>query len=322
MSISKENFRRRLRNGNQFKHLHSLYKLTNENINMLFNENENRNKTITNILNESKNRRSETKLRLAKKQNPGMNHLHYLGNNRVGLRDITNFENQENNIKHNCFILGHGSTLKKKYIIVPDNIYLKFYTSKGNPLTGINTNSYITEYSNNPYINLSSAHYLHPDSVTHNMSIKLLSFFGYIRRAGELVLSDLPIQYSKFVGLIGHSGLIVGSKIKHFYQISEKTYKEMGIRLLVHPMGRIIIYDFGENIYGVSDLDQESLKDHILIVNNIPRGPNNTPDEENNPLYIKYIENIRITLEYYFVRKFGYPSYLKYTEEMENTVEE
>ncbi len=320
MSISKENFEKRLLTENQFKNLNSLYKLTNENINMLFNENENKEKTIRNILAESIEERSATKLRLAKKQNPGMNNLHYLENNRSGAKAFINEYNNVNNmVNHNCFLLGHGMTIKNQYIITPNNIYLKFYTPKGNSLTGVNSTLYLSEYSNNPVINESS-HYLHPDSVTHNMSIKLLSFYSYLRKKrtgnfmNDFVLGDVPIEYIDHSAIIGHSGIIVGSKIKPFHEISQKEYKKMGIRLLVNPRANMIILDFGENIYGIYDLDEESFKGQILIINN-------TPNIESNEAYTYYLNQIRFTLEYYFAKKFGYPHPRKYTPEMTNTVE-
>ncbi len=321
MSISKENFEKRLLNENQFKKLNSLYKLTNENINMLFNENENKEKTIRNILAESIEERSATKLRLAKKQNPGMNNLHYLENNRSGAKAFINEYNNVNNmINHNCFLLGHGMTITNQYIITPNNIYLKFYTSKGNSLTGVNSTLYLSQYSNNPVINESSTHYLHPDSVTHNMSIKLLSFFTYLQKhntgnfMNDFVLGDVPIKYMHYSAIIGHSGIIVGSKIKPFHEISQKEYKKMGIRLLVNPRANMIILDFGENIYGIYDLDQDSFEGQILIINN-------TPNIESNEAYTYYLEEIQFTLEYYFAKKFGYPHPRKYTPKMTNTVE-
>ncbi len=77
-----------------------------------------------------------------------------------------------------CLFLGHGITITSEYIVLPDNVGLTFYTEKGQPLlVNASGHSLLKNFNSSSSITPNPSHFIEPNSLMYNMSIKFLSFF-------------------------------------------------------------------------------------------------------------------------------------------------
>ncbi len=231
-----------------------------------------------------------------------------------------NINNKVNNIKHNCFILGHGTTINNKYIITPENIDLKFYTPKGTILSGSNSSIALSSYATNGTID-TNTHYLFGDSITHNMTIKLLSIFKYQKCTsnGTHIFGNCTKNEYNSINKFTHSGLVVGKKLISFYNIKRSQYETMGIRMFKINVTigeselEYKILDFGDNIYGII----EKGDDYITIVNTMQ-----IMNEEIQERYDLYCTLVKIVLEKEFARTHYYGTSDEYNPKMKEKVQE
>lgn len=155
------------------------------------------------------------------------------------------------NTENNCFILGHGATIKNQYIMIPNDIHLKFYVSKGEPLLSNRYESALSQYFSNPNALLGEkSHLLSSDSITHNMSIGLLTIFKKSYNAIKRKNIYGNTREYNGINFFEHSGIFVGGYIKPFKNITAEEYRNMGIELL-NINENIKILNFGDNIYGI-----------------------------------------------------------------------
>ena len=210
----------------------------------------------------------------------------------------------ENTVTNNCFIMGHGSTIKKQYVIIPERVHLKFYVPKGLPLLGNQLKHSLSAYSANPSINLSSNHYLLPDSFTHNMSVSLLSIFKHQKdpKTNKYIFGNTRDHHG--IHLVSHSGIFVGSTVKSFYDISYEEYENMGITLLTQPDISQKLLIFSRNIFGNNNIYailKKSNKNMITIINTL-----NISIDHYFENYKKFVKNM---IEHNFVMNYGYSKF-------------
>ncbi len=250
------------------------------------------------------------------------NQLIYKGPNKISphLHRGNIPQNMENIVTNNCFIMGHGNTIKKQYVIIPEHVHLKFYVPKGLPLSGFQLNQSLSAYSANPSINLSSNHYLLPDSFTHNMTVSLLSIFKHQKKpkTNEYVFGNTSDR--EHLQLVSHSGIFVGSTVKSFYDISYEEYENMGITLLTRPDLSQKLLIFSRNIFGnnnIYGIIKESAKNMITIIN--------TLDSRIDRFFEGYKIFVKRMIEYNFVMNYGYPTIRtnisKYPENLRSLIE-
>ncbi len=233
-------------------------------------------------------------------------------------------ENLTDNTTNNCYIFGHGLTISKQYMMIPEGVHLKFYVSKGESLKQNKYESALSSYSsreNAPFADPS--HLLSPDSITHNVSIGLLTIFKKNKNptTGKITYGNTSEDKYNSINYFEHSGIFVGSYIKPFKNISAEEYSTMNIRLFnINEDNKVL--SFGDNIYGII----RPGRDRVLIINSFR-------DEEDQENYEGYKELVNFALEIDFARHHRYPimgngsnclntarSY--YTPEMRRAVEE
>jgi hypothetical protein len=328
------------------KNIEQLTKELREEYNQLNNENRNISEEIyiirglQNIYKENQHKRFKTKQRLKTihnkangmaaaeeaKQLSQFEELRYKGSMSYKLIDEINNEstlNSPNMVKHNCFIMGHGSTIHNEYIIIPENINLKFYTPKGKPLLGYESSKALLNYSENPNTEFETEkHYLLGDSITHNMYIKLLSIFKYQKEKNSenYFFGDcLESEYNS-IHIFSHSGFVIGKKLISFNDIKKNEYEKMGIRLLKLTITEFSrrrsnekkykILDFGDHIYGIID----EVNDYIIIIN--------TQTNKSNPNHLYYKDLVKIALEEEFAKHHHYRNSSQYNPKMRLKVKE
>ncbi len=78
-----------------------------------------------------------------------------------------------------CLFLGHGNTITDQYIVLPENIGVTFYTEKGKPLitSGSSGHPLLKNFNSSTSIHPNQQHYIKPNSLMYNMTIKFLAFF-------------------------------------------------------------------------------------------------------------------------------------------------
>lgn len=204
---------------------------------------------------------------------------------------------------NHCMILGHGSTIKNQYIIIPKGINVVFYVEKGEALEGNRHNKVFRNISNEEkyrYLDThGKKHFINEDMVIPNGSITLLNFHQYNpieKFFGNIVNHTL-------INKINYSGIITQKNIVRFYNLDNSKYpdgvSEVGILPISSLSGNendfIKIFDFGENIYGFTESDNKS-SNSITIINTMNSWLENEIPEYTTLLQM-ILERIGLTLD-------------------------
>lgn len=146
--------------------------------------------------------------------------------------------------RKSCMLLGHGNTLSREYIVLPNDIDATFYTEKGLPLT--TANNVLSTY-NNENMEPKREHHIEAKSMMFNMSIKFSAFYQY--NSTKKVHGN--VVNPRLTTLFGYSGIISKprSQFTSLYHLSDDIYLRNGAVSVHGPYNTsVVLKNYYENL--------------------------------------------------------------------------
>ncbi len=158
-------------------------------------------------------------------------------------KEMFNRSGAKNNEIYNIIINGHGLIDSNKFIIIPNNIDMTFYTEKGK--------SYFHNLSHNIHKNVrynhgNKNHFIKENTILNDMNIQLLNMYGYdIHKhmfSGFRNFSDIVC--------IKYSGLITTKNITPIVSLPARIFKKYGFTIKKICKNNIILETNHSNANG------------------------------------------------------------------------